>query len=136
MTFLIQAPEKDGIYFPEVWVDIKSGTSTRYPVPVNVNTHIAVAKKPGLIVKKTLPESVVPGDDFVVTLTIANDGQSRADDITVTINSSTPSLAMKSPANYYVDHLDAARKRTLTLRFPLTRTLLWACGTLLFPSTT
>src|SRR5512137_664831 len=90
VTFLIQAPEKDGIYFPEVWVDIKSGTSTRYPVPVNVNTHIAVAKKPGLIMKKTLPESVVPGDDFTVTLTIANDGESRADDLSVTINSSTP----------------------------------------------
>jgi len=57
-----------------------------------------VAKKPGLIVKKTLPESVVPGDDFTVRLTIANDGESRADDLSVTINSSTPSFALKSPA--------------------------------------
>ena len=117
VTFLIQAPEKDGIYFPEVWVDIKSGTSTRYPVPVNVNTHIAVAKKPGIIVKKTLPESVVPGDDFTVTLSIANDGESRADDLSVTINSSTPSLALKSPANYYFDYVNSAQEKTLDLSF-------------------
>ncbi|MDD1712778.1 MAG: S-layer protein, partial [Methanoregulaceae archaeon] len=90
---------------------------TRYPVPVNVNTHISVAKKPDLIVKKTLPESVVPGDDFTATLTIGNDGQSRADDIAVTINSSTQSLALKSPANYYIDHLDAGQEKTIDLAF-------------------
>jgi hypothetical protein len=117
VTFLIEAPDKDGIYFPEVWIDIRDGTSTRYPVPINVNTHIAVAKKPGLIVKKTLPESVVPGDDFTVMLMIANDGESRADDLSVTINSSTTSLALQSPANYYFDYLDSGQEKTLNLRF-------------------
>jgi hypothetical protein len=117
VTFLIDAPDHDGIYFPEVWIDIRDGTSTRYPVPINVNTHIAVAKKPCLIVKKTLPESVVPGDDFTVALTIANDGESQADDLSVTINSSTPSLALKSPANYYFDFVSSGQEKILDLRF-------------------
>lgn len=117
VTFLIEAPGKDGIYFPEVWVDIRGGTSTRYPVPVNVNTHIAVGKKPDLIVKKTLPESVVPGNDFIVTLTLANNGESQADDLFVTINSSTPSLALKSPANYYFTSVGAGAKKVLDLQF-------------------
>jgi hypothetical protein len=117
VTFLIMAPGRDGIYFPEVWVDIRGGTSTRYPVPVNVNTHIAVGKKPGLIVKKTLPESVEPGKDFTVTLTIANDGGSQADDLSVTINSSTPSLALKSPANYYFDSVNSSGEKNLDLQF-------------------
>ncbi len=117
VTFLIEAPDRDGIYFPEVWVDIRGGTSTRYPVPVNVNTHIAVGKKPGLIVKKALPESVVPGEDFVVSLTIANDGESQADDLSIGVNSSTPSLALKSPANYYFTSVSAGGEKTLDLRF-------------------
>ncbi len=117
VTFLIQAPDNDRIYFPEVWVDIKDGTSTRYPVPVNVNTHIAVAKKPNLVLKKSLPECVVPGDDISAALALANDGESRADDIFVTINSSTPSLALKSQANYYFGYIDAGEEKTLDLRF-------------------
>ena len=38
LTFSIQAPSKSGMYFPEVWIDTTGGTSTRYPIPVNVNT--------------------------------------------------------------------------------------------------
>ena len=38
ITFLIRAPAKAGLYFPEVWIDTRGGRSTRYPVPVNVNT--------------------------------------------------------------------------------------------------
>jgi len=117
VTFLIQAPDHDGIYFPEVWVDIKDGTSTRYPVPVNVNTHIAVAKKPELVVKKMLPESVVPGDDFSASVTVANNGDSRADDLAIAINSSTPSLSLRSPSNYYISHLDAGQEKVLDMQF-------------------
>lgn len=117
VTFLIQAPEHNGIYFPEVWVDIKDGTSTRYPVPVNVNTHIAVTKKPDLALKKSLPDNVVPGDDFTANLTLVNDGESRADDISVTINSSTSSLALKSPENHYFGFINAGEEKILNLRF-------------------
>nr|WP_319375040.1 S-layer protein [uncultured Methanoregula sp.] len=117
VTFLIQAPDRDGIYFPEVWVDIKDGTSTRYPVPVNVNTHIAVAKKPEVVVKKSLPESVVPGDDFLAGITLVNSGDSRADDLAIAINSSTPSLSLVSPSNYYLGHLDAGQEKQINLQF-------------------
>ncbi|MCX6690544.1 MAG: S-layer protein, partial [Methanoregula sp.] len=117
VTFLVQAPVKDGIYFPEIWIDIKDGTSTRYPVPVNVNTHIAVVKKPELILQKTIPEGVIPGDDFNVTLNLRNDGDSRADDIAISINSSTSAIALKSPANFYLDHLDPGTDSGFSLQF-------------------
>jgi hypothetical protein len=38
ITFLIRAPAQDGIYFPEVWIDVTGGQSVRQPIPVNVNT--------------------------------------------------------------------------------------------------
>ena len=117
VTFLIQAPSHDGIYFPEVWIDIQDGTSTRYPIPVNVNTHIAVAKKPELLLQKTVPEGVVPGDDFGVPLILRNDGETQANDITVSINTSTPAIALKSPENFYLDHLDPGNESEFNLQF-------------------
>ena len=64
VTFVIRAPAKSGIYFPEAWIDVKDGRSTRYPVLVNVNTDIATQKKPSLAIAKTLPAQAAPGDDI------------------------------------------------------------------------
>ncbi|MFA4860610.1 COG1361 S-layer family protein [Methanoregula sp.] len=121
VTFLIEAPSRDGIYFPEVWVDIKGGTSTRYPIPVNVNTHIAVAKKPDLSLEKIPPEHVIPGEDFPTLLTLVNRGAGRADDISVVINATSTALSLKSPANYYISHLESGEKQQLVLLFSTDR---------------
>ncbi|PKG31904.1 MAG: hypothetical protein CW742_10930, partial [Methanoregula sp.] len=62
ITFLVRAPARDGIYFPEIRIDVTGGQSVRQPVPVNVNTQIALLKKPALTVLKTVPDGVSPGD--------------------------------------------------------------------------
>ena len=121
ITVLIQAPAQSGMYFPEIWVDtgtgIGDGTSTRYPVPVNVNTQISVLKKPDLSLQKIIPDSVVPGDSFPCTITVQNAGEARADDIFITINTTSSSLSLTSPANYYLDHLDPGENMTFNLQF-------------------
>jgi hypothetical protein len=117
VTFLIQAPDKDGVYFPEVWIDVQDGSSTRYPIPVNVNTHISVEKKPELLLNATLPDQIVPGDDFSMYLDISNKGESRADDITITINSSISSVSLDGPENFYLDHLDPGTDAGFNLTF-------------------
>ena len=89
LTFLIRAPAKDGIYFPEIWIDVTGGESVRQPIPVNVNTQIALLKKPAITVSKTLPDSVNPGEDFPVRVILENNGLSGADEIVVSVNSST-----------------------------------------------
>ena len=33
ITFLIRAPARDGIYFPEIWIDVTGGESVRQPIP-------------------------------------------------------------------------------------------------------
>lgn len=115
VTFVIQAPERNGIYFPEAWIDVKDGRSTRYPLTVNVNTDISTQKRPALSVTRTLPDRVAPGDDCAVQVAIANTGLLRASDITVIANSSTKSLVLKTPGRYYVEHLDPGEQANLTL---------------------
>jgi hypothetical protein len=72
ITFLIRAPAQDGIYFPEIWIDVTGGQSVRQPIPVNVNTQIALLKKPALTAIKTVPDGVNPGDDISVQVVLKN----------------------------------------------------------------
>jgi len=78
VTFAIQAPLEEGIYFPEVWVDIFGGRNVRYPLPVNVNAKNQVLRAPAIVVTKSLPDTVNPGDSFPVRLTLENAGTLRA----------------------------------------------------------
>ena len=117
LTFLIRAPSKDGIYFPEIWIDVTGGESVRQPIPVNVNTQIAILKKPAITVLKTIPDSVNPGDDFPVRVVLENNGLSGADEIVVSVNSSTSTIAPKTPNNYHFDRLSKGEKVTLDMNF-------------------
>ena len=117
ITFLIRAPAKDGIYFPEIWIDVTKGESVRQPIPVNVNTQIAILKKPALTALKTIPDGVNPGDDFPVRVILNNDGLSRADQIMVVVNSSTPSITPKTPNTYHVDTLLKGENISLDMVF-------------------
>jgi hypothetical protein len=121
VTFVIKAPEKSGIYFPEVWIDVKDGRSTRFPVLVNVNTDIATQKKPSLTVSRTLPGQVTPGDDFSASLILENTGLTRASDISIIVTTSQKSVALASTGRYYVADLDPGEKYPLDLQFTTDR---------------
>lgn len=115
VTFVIQAPENDGIYFPEAMIDVKDGRSTRYPVTVNVNTDISTQKKPSLTVNQSPLYRVAPGEDCTADLVVINSGLTRASDILILANSSTKSLVLTSPGRYYLDHLDPGEVTHLSL---------------------
>jgi hypothetical protein len=117
VTFLIRAPAQDGIYFPEVWINVKDGRSTRYPVMVNVNTDISTQKKPALSVMQRLPGRVAPGEDCTAEILITNTGLTRASDVAIGISSTTPSLVLTTPGRYYEDHLDPGDWTNLTIGF-------------------
>jgi hypothetical protein len=117
VTFVIKAPQKSGIYFPEAWIDVKDGRSTRFPVLVNVNTDIATQKKPSLAVARTLPVQVTPGEGFSASLTIENTGLTRASDVSVIVNSSQKSVALASTGRYYIASLDPGEKYAIDLQF-------------------
>ena len=117
ITFLIRAPAKDGIYFPEIWIDVTGGQSVRQPIPVNVNTQIAILKKPALTAIKTVPDGVNPGDDVSAQVVLQNDGLSRADQITVTVNCSSPSITQKTPSTFHIGSLRKGENTTIDMVF-------------------
>ncbi len=90
------------MYFPEVWIDTTGGRSTRYPVPVNVNTAVGIQKQAILIMGSTLTGSVNPGDEIPVTLTVRNAGQTLADDVTLRIDNVSSTVAPKNADFYHL----------------------------------
>jgi len=117
VTFAIQAPNKEDIYFPEVWVDINGGKSIRYPIPVNVNARNQVLRAPTIIVGKTLPESVNPGDSFSVLLNLENAGMLRAGHILMTVNTSSTSIGVKGSDTIALNDLEGGASRGATIDF-------------------
>jgi hypothetical protein len=115
LTFSIQAPSKSGMYFPEVWIDTSGGTSTRYPVPVNVNTAVGIQKEAILIMDSSLTGSVNPGDEIPVTLTVRNAGQTLADDVIISIKNVSGTVAPKSADSYHLGVIPAGGEKTVDL---------------------
>jgi len=115
ITFSIQAPAATGMYYPEVWIDTTGGRSTRYPIPVNVNTAIGIQKQAILILESSLTGSVNPGDEIPVTLTVSNAGQTLADDVTVTIQNVSATIAPKNADLYHLGAIPAGADKTVSL---------------------
>lgn len=115
LTFSFQAPPQSGLYYPEVWVAVKGGSSTKYPIPVNVNTALGIQKKAILIMESSLDGSVNPGDEIPVTLTITNSGELLADDVTLTVTNVTGKLAPKSADLYHLGTIGPGEQKTVSL---------------------
>jgi hypothetical protein len=117
LTFSFMAPTGEGIYYPEVWVRVRGATAVKYPIPVNVNSQYALIKKPAIRVERSVPESVVPGEPFNLTLGLFNDGEAAANDITVEVNTSTQSMTAASPQTYYFQKIAPGEQKALNMRF-------------------
>lgn len=141
-TFTVQAPMESGMYYPEVWIDTSGGRSTRYPIPVNVNTSVGVQKQAIMIIESSFPDTVNPGDEIPVALTIRNSGETLADDVTLKIDNVTSVIAPKSTAVYHVGPVPANEQKTVQvtllsdkktdpglIRVPLTLQYSWLDGT-------
>jgi hypothetical protein len=115
ITFSIRAPEKSGMYFPEVWVDTYAGRSARYPVPVNVNTASGIQKQAILIMESSLPGAVNPGDEIPVMLNVKNAGQLLADDVTLKIINVSSNVAPKSADLYHLGTVGPGEQKPVSL---------------------
>ncbi len=117
VTFAIQAPGVEGIYFPEVWVDINGGKSVRYPVPVNVNAKNQVLRAPAIVVTKILPASVNPGDSFQVSLSFLNAGVLRAGQVILSLNTSSTSIGVTGSNTLMLGDLEGGASKDITVDF-------------------
>ena len=115
ITFSVQAPSDSGMYFPEVWIDTTGGRSTRYPIPVNVNTAIGIQKQAILILDTSLGGTANPGEEIPLTLTIRNAGQTLADDVTVKIENTSTVVAPKNADLYHLGIINAGEQEATQL---------------------
>jgi hypothetical protein len=117
VTFAFKAPAKEGIYFPEVWVDINGGQNVRYPVPVNVNARNQVLRAPAIVVTKFLPDNVNPGESFSVQLNLRNAGLLRAGQVLLSINTSTSSIGVKGSNTLVINDLEGGASKDVIIDF-------------------
>jgi hypothetical protein len=115
ITFSIRAPSKSGMYFPEVWIDTTNGKSTRYPIPVNVNTAVGIQRQAILIMDTSLTGSVNPGDEIPVMLTVRNAGQTLADDVVIRIENVSATVAPKNSDSYHLGTIMAGGQQMVNL---------------------
>lgn len=117
ISFLIRAPKEAGVYFPEIWIRVSDAKSLKFPIPVNVNSEVLIQQKPRISIKKQLPDSVVPGDDFSATVILENTGQISASNLRLTVNSSTSSITAKTPSTIHIAKLGPGENRTVEMEF-------------------
>ncbi|MDD1662721.1 MAG: S-layer protein [Methanomicrobiales archaeon] len=117
LTFLVRAPKQAGMYFPEVWIRIPEGTSVKYPIPVNVNSPIGIQKQAVLVLESTAPDSANPGEEIPVTLTVRNDGQLLAEDVTIRVRNVSTLVAPKGSDLYHLGLIGSGRVKTANLVF-------------------
>jgi hypothetical protein len=115
ITFSIRAPSKSGMYYPEVWIDTTGGKSTKYPIPVNVNTAVGIQRQAILIMDTSLDGTANPGEEIPITLTIRNAGQTLADDITVKIENTSTVVAPKNTDLYHLGIIGPGEQQTVPL---------------------
>jgi hypothetical protein len=113
LTFLIRAPSTEGMYFPEVWIRIPEGTSVQYPIPVNVNSPVGIQKQEILVLSSTLPDTVGPGDEIPVTLSVRNDGKLLAEDVTLGIGNVSGRVAPKGTDLYHLGIISPGREKAV-----------------------
>ncbi|NYT08157.1 MAG: S-layer protein, partial [Methanomicrobiales archaeon] len=106
LTFLIEAPQKSGLYFPEVWIRVRGGQSVKYPVPVNVNTAIAVMRVPSISLARDFPDMVRPGETAEGSLIVFNGGQVRADNIMILLETGGLPVAPAGPSVFLIEYLE------------------------------
>ena len=115
ITFTVKAPVEPGLYYPEVWIDTTGGKSTRFPIPVNVNTPIGIQKQAVLITESSVPGSVHPGEDIPVFLTIKNGGETGAHDVTVKIDNVSTMIAPKTTDLYHIGAIGPGEAQNVSI---------------------
>lgn len=105
ISFLIQAPEKSGIYFADLLIRIRNQESIKFPITVNVNTPISAVRQPALILSQSSSGPVKPGESFPVKITLTNEGISQAKDITVRVRETGSSIAPIHTNAFHIEKL-------------------------------
>ena len=80
-----------------------------------MSTSGRIQKQEILILSSTLPDTVDPGDEIPVTLTVRNDGKLLADDVTLRIGNVSGTVAPKNTDLYHLGKIDAGSQKSVDI---------------------
>ncbi|MDD1658507.1 MAG: hypothetical protein LUQ41_08665 [Methanomicrobiales archaeon] len=115
LTFLIQAPEKSGVFFPVLHVSVENADPLFYPIPVLVNLDVGTQKRPALVLSQERPGYLPPGETGETTLTLKNDGASAASDITLRVERDGGGIAPTGGGAFHFEQLGTGESVTFPL---------------------
>jgi len=121
VTFHVRAPQARGIYSPEVRIRTEQGDSIRHPLVVNVGTQVGQLARPALVLERSQTDPVTPGSPFTVNLSLVNRGSATATDVILTVNSSSPSIALEGAGTHSISRLAPGAAFPLALVFSTDR---------------
>jgi len=105
ITFAVKAPIKDGLYFPEVWIDVQGGRNTKYSIPVKVDSaSVSLAAS-------DMPLVILKDDTSEVKLTIAN---KRPNSVNGTVITPTADGIEFAPAEIFLGTMNSDEQSTAT----------------------
>lgn len=117
LTFFLTAPPRQGVFFPEAWIRIRDSGSVKYPVMVNVNTPFALSRMPSFRIDRRLPDQVTPGLPFDIRIDLTNEGDARAHDISLSVNTPDQSVSSLTPEQFYIRDIGPGDSSFLNLSF-------------------
>ncbi|MGC9435094.1 MAG: COG1361 S-layer family protein [Methanomicrobiales archaeon] len=115
LSFLIEAPSREGIYFPVLRSSITGAQNLLYPIPVNVNLPIAAMQEPDLAVSQGPVVYAHPGETSEVAITVTNLGESTAEQVSLTVTGTDPQVSVVKNGSWYATEFAPGDAQTLTL---------------------
>lgn len=114
LSFTIRAPDEGGMYYPEIRI-ATAGGSTRYPIPVNVDTPIGIQREAIIVMKSYPPDTVNPGDEIPVRILMRNEGMTLAEEVTLKIENASSLIAPKTANLYHVGAISGGEEKPVDL---------------------
>jgi hypothetical protein len=112
LSFTIRAPEEGGMYYPEIRI-ATAGGSTRYPIPVNVDTPIGIQREAIIVMKSYPPDTVNPGDEIPVSIILRNEGMTLADEVTLKIENNSSLIAPKTANLFHIGVINGGEEKSV-----------------------
>ncbi|MBN1455055.1 MAG: hypothetical protein JW945_02220 [Methanomicrobia archaeon] len=105
VTVLSYAP--DGIYFPEVYIEVDNGDNVRFPIKVEID------RSELKLLEEDIPSMISLGESRTVKIMVANNRPNMVNGVNVLVRSSTADLDF-TPQGVYVGNLNAYEQRTVS----------------------
>ena len=103
----VQSYAPDGVYFPEVYIEVDNGDNVRFPIKVEIDSSEVE------LLEEDIPSVISLGESRAVKIMVANNRPNMVRGVNVLLRSSTSDLEF-TPQGVYVGNLEAYEQRTVS----------------------